>query len=115
MFNEALFQDFPTFGAWYTNVYEPSLARQSGRPSECMSSPIVISDESHWQESEREDTKYEDTKYEDPEYEDPDYYLIETQPDVPEYYAPPAAASRQPDGPDAPWVRAVSALDLETL
>ena len=38
----------------------------------------------------------------------PEYCEIETQPDVPEYYAPPTAASRQPDGPDAPWNKYMS-------
>ncbi len=37
-----------------------------------------------------------------------DYEPIETQPDVPEYYAPPTAPSRQLDGNDAPWNKCVS-------
>lgn len=104
MFNERLFQDFPTFGAWYTNVYEPSLARQSGNPPhpKRMLSPIATSNGGLLEESDYE----EDLGDED--------YIVETQPDVPEYYAPPTAASRQPDGPDAPWVCAFSVSAPET-
>ena len=107
MFNDSIFQDFPTFGAWYTNVYEPSLARKSGNPPhpKRASSPMAISNGGR-----SEELDYEE-ELDDKEAED---YIVETQPDLLEYYAPPTAASRQPDGPDAPWVRAFSVSEPET-
>lgn len=116
MFNEALFQEFPGFAAWYANVYDPSGPHKSGRPSRPLRSrsksssplrrlrvPSPIANSSG---------SYEELPV-DHEAWDAEHYLVETQPDVPEYYAPPSAASRQPEGPDAPWVRAAS--DSEAL
>ena len=118
---DAFCGQFPAFVTWYTNIHgvtpvSATAPRHSGSPSRSPSphlrpQPLSASPDNHQKWLEDQDRhEYDDPwRSHDLEYyemetqPEPEYSQIETQPDTPEYYALPTAASRQPDGPDAPW------------
>lgn len=115
---DAFCAQFPAFVAWYTNIHGTSpVSTAASRHSDTSSPPRLqqqqppTSPDAHqrWLEDQDQHDYDDPWRSHDLEYyeietqHEPEYYPIETQPDAPEYYAPPTAASRQLDGPNAPW------------
>lgn len=110
---DAFCAEFPAFVAWHAKFRgsraSTPMSPDKPRSPDLQPQPSPTSSDAHRRWLENQDQhdyddswRSHDLEYYEMETQD-ENYGIETQPDVPEYYAPPTAASRQPDGPDAPW------------